>query len=127
MAEKPETFGPYPGRCVVVHDGDTVILDLDLGFGIELPGQTWKGKTQLSCRVYGINAPELATPEGKEALAYAQTLLSPGDVCSVLSHGWDKFGGRFDGQIQLPDGSDFAQRMLDAGHAKEYYGVGPKV
>jgi endonuclease YncB( thermonuclease family) len=119
-------FGPYPARCVLVHDGDTVIFDLDLGFGVELPGQTWGGKTQLSCRVYGINAPELSTAAGKRALEHARNLLGPGEVCQVLSHGWDKFGGRFDGSITLPNGADFAQSMLDAGHATEYYGVGPK-
>jgi endonuclease YncB( thermonuclease family) len=121
-----ETFGPYPARCVIVHDGDTIVFDLDLGFGVELPGKSWKGTTQLSCRVYGINAPELTTPAGMEALGYARTLLAPGDVCRVLSHGWDKFGGRFDGTVTLPNGADFAQSMLDAGQAKEYYGVGSK-
>ena len=103
------------------------MLDLNLGFGIHLPGQTWAGKTELSCRVYGINAPELNTPEGKDALAYAQTLLAPGDICQLVSHSWDKYGGRYDGIITLPDGRDFADEMLKAGHAKEYYGVGPKV
>jgi endonuclease YncB( thermonuclease family) len=113
----PQTFGPYPARCVAIHDGDTVTFDLDLGFGIRLPGQDWAGKTVLSCRVFGINAPELSTPAGKEALAYVQTLLKPGDVCRVVSHGWDKYGGRYDGTVTLPDGSDLAQTMLSSGHA----------
>jgi endonuclease YncB( thermonuclease family) len=121
-----EAFGPYPGRCVIVHDGDTIVFDLDLGFGVELPGHSWKGKTQLSCRVSGINAPELSTQAGKDAQAFARKLLAPGDICSVISYGWDKFGGRFDGQITLPDGRDFAREMIDAGHAKPWSGVGPK-
>jgi endonuclease YncB( thermonuclease family) len=36
----------------------------------------------------------------------------------VTSHGWDKFGGRFDGSITLADGRDFAQVMLSTGHAR---------
>lgn len=85
------TYGPYPAKVVEIHDGDTITFDLDLGFGVRLPGQSWTGKTMLACRVFGINAPELSTAEGKTALAYARTLLTPGDVCEVRSHGWDKF------------------------------------
>lgn len=112
-----QTFGPYPARVVAIHDGDTVTLDIDLGFDHLIAGQDWNGKTRLSCRVYGINAPELSTAAGKAALAYAETLLHVGEVVQVASHGWDKYGGRFDGTITLPDGSDFAAAMLTAGQA----------
>jgi len=120
------SFGPYPARCVFIHDGDTIIFDLDLGFGVELVGLTWSGKTMLSCRVYGIDAPELRTKAGKEALIYAQELLRPEDICQVVSHGYDKYGGRYDGTVILPNGADFAQSMIDAGHAKPWEGKGPK-
>jgi endonuclease YncB( thermonuclease family) len=106
------TFGPYPGTVVSVHDGDTCTIALDLGFGLTFTGAT--------CRVFGINAPELVTQAGKDALAYAQTLLHPGDRVTVLSRGWDKFGGRYDGSITLADGRDFATRMLMADHAVVY-------
>jgi endonuclease YncB( thermonuclease family) len=120
-----QTFGPYPARCAAIHDGDTATLDIDLGFDHLISGQDWDGKTRLSCRVYGINSPELSTDAGKAALAYAQTLLKPGDICQVLSHGWDKYGGRFDGTITLAaqytaggyTGSDFASLMLASGNA----------
>lgn len=110
------SYGPYRAVVVNVHDGDTVTVTMDLGFGLDLT---------LPCRIYGINAPELNTPEGKAARAYAQTLLPEGTKVMVASHGWDKYGGRFDGQIVRPDGSDFATLML-AGHAVPYSGVGPK-
>lgn len=110
-------FGPYPAKLVDIHDGDTLTFDLDLGFGIRLPGQNWAGKTEISCRVFGINAPELATVAGKASLAFAKTLLMPGDICQVRSHGWDKYGGRFDGEIVMPDGRDFATTMLTNGQA----------
>jgi endonuclease YncB( thermonuclease family) len=110
-------FGPYPGKVINVHDGDTVALDIDLGFDHLIAGEDWDGKTRLSCRIYGINAPELNTPEGKDALAYAQTLLPLGTRVRVTSHGWDKYGGRFDGWIILPDGRDFGSAMIAAGHA----------
>jgi micrococcal nuclease len=110
-------YGPYPATVVSVHDGDTCTLDLDLGFQITFRHQ---------CRLYGINAPELSTDEGKAALAFAQTLLHPGDKVMVLSHSWDKFGGRFDGAIALADGTDYGKVMIAAGHARIYFGVGPK-
>lgn len=110
-------FGPYPARVVDLHDGDTVRLDVDLGFGFMATAKDFDGKTTLSCRVYGINAPELSTVAGKAALAYAMTVLHPGDRVTVLSHGWDKYGGRFDGTITLADGTDFAGLMLAAGQA----------
>ena len=113
-------FGPYAARVVILHDGDTITLDIDLGFDHLISGLDFDGKTRLSCRVLGINAPELRTPEGKVALAYAQTLLKPGDHCTVVSHGWDKYGGRFDGTVTLPDGRDFGQTMIDAGQAVAY-------
>ena len=88
-----------------------------VGFDHLIAGQDWLGKTRLSCRVFGINAPELSTDAGKTALAYAQELIHPGDLCQVVSHGWDKYGGRFDGTIALADGQDFATAMLQAGQA----------
>lgn len=111
------TFGPYPARCVAIHDGDTIIFDIDLGFGVHFPGRSWSGKTMLACRVEGINAPELSTDAGKAALVYAQSILRSGDICQVVSYGWDKYGGRFDGSITLPDGTDYAERLVAAGYA----------
>lgn len=46
----------YQAQVVNVHDGDTVTVDIDLGFGAWLKGQ----KIRLS----GLNAPELRLPEG---------------------------------------------------------------
>jgi endonuclease YncB( thermonuclease family) len=114
-------FGPYSGLVRDVHDGDTAYIDLDLGFGVFFESRDWDNRPRLACRVYGINAPELWTDAGKQALAYAQTLLPVGTRVQVTSHDWDKYGGRFDGTITLPDGRDFAQAMLDAGQAVPYF------
>lgn len=116
------TFGPYPARVAAIHDGDTMTLDIDLGFDHIISGLDFAGKTRLACRIFGINAPELSTDAGKEALAFAQTLVKPGDLVTVLSHGWDKYGGRFDGEVTLADGRSFGQVMLDTGHAVPYSG-----
>lgn len=102
------TYGPYPATVVSIHDGDTCTLAIDLGFDVAYTS---------NCRTYGINAPELRTDAGKAALAFALTLIKPGDKVTVLSHGWDKYGGRFDGTLTLTDGRDYAKAMLDAGQA----------
>ena len=103
-------YGPYPGVVIDWRDGDTCHLDLDLGFGIFL-------RAPISCRILAINAPELHTEAGKVACEYAISICPPQTRVTALSHGWDKYGGRFDGQLILPDGSDFGQLMLESGHA----------
>lgn len=106
-------FGPYPAVVASWHDGDTAHVDLDLGFGLTLA---------MSCRIYGINAPELATPEGKASLVMAQRLCPAGTKVTIVSHGWDKYGGRFDGAVTLPGGTDFSAEMIAAGAAVFYAG-----
>ena len=104
-------FGPYPGVVDRVHDGDTIYIRLDAGFDLTIYARV---------RVYGINAPELDSDAGKQARDYAEQLLPAGAAVQVVSHGWDKYGGRVDGDITLPAGSDFAQQMLTSGHAVPY-------
>jgi endonuclease YncB( thermonuclease family) len=132
-------FGPYDATVNSLHDGDTfeldVILDrrsratiarpdVDLGFGVHrtLHGLVWRG----ACRLFGCNANELRTDAGKAALAHLQTLLALGARITVNSHGWDKFGGRFDGAVTLGDGRDLAATMIADGFAKPWNGVGTK-
>jgi endonuclease YncB( thermonuclease family) len=117
-------FGPYPARCVRVVDGDTLLLDIDLGFDHLISAIGFAGETRLACRIFGINAPELRTDAGKAALAFAETtLIKPGDLCQVRSHGWDKYGGRFDGEVTLPDGTGFGATMVANGQAVVYYAL----
>jgi endonuclease YncB( thermonuclease family) len=113
-------YGPYPGIVRDWHDGDTCHVDLDLGFGIMLASYNLDGKVLYRCRIFGINAPELRTQEGKDALAYANQLCPAGTRVTVSSYHWDKYGGRFDGTITLPDGTDLGTAMIAAGHAVAY-------
>jgi endonuclease YncB( thermonuclease family) len=114
------TFGPYAGVIDLVHDGDTVNVKLDVGFDLTVYARV---------RVFGINAPEISTPEGKVAREFAKALLKPGEPVRVVSYGWDKYGGRIDGSIEYGlagDPHDFAKTMIDSGHAKPYFGKGQK-
>lgn len=120
------TFGPYEATVTRNVDGDSAYVridlasvlvrgEIDLGFGVKVPRPVLP--ITLECRVFGINAPEVRTAEGKAARDFAAALLPVGAVVEIVSHGWDKYGGRFDGDIVLPDGRDFATAMVAAGHA----------
>lgn len=50
----------YRAKVIRVYDGDTITLELDLGFHI---------KITENCRLYGIDAPEVRGPTRKEGLA----------------------------------------------------------
>lgn len=131
------TFGPYAAQVVNIHDGDTIDVDValvkagrlkedrDLGFNVHRCPAGVVLERQ-SVRFYGCNAPELNTPEGKAARDFLCTLITVGDTVTLLSHGWDKYGGRIDGQITLADGRDLVATMIAAGHAVAWDGTGPK-
>ena len=96
-----------PATVLSVYDGDTVHLLLDLGWHITLTAR---------CRIAEINAPEMNTPDGVEAKAYAQSLLPVGATVTFTSHCLDKYGRPL-GSITY-NGADFASKMLEAGHAQ---------
>lgn len=114
-----KSYGPYQGVVDYVQDGDTVYCKLDLGFDITVYARV---------RILGINAPEISTEAGKEARTFARSVLPVGTPVKVVSFGWDKYGGRVDGTITLPDPNyidghpqtDFGNIMLISGHAEPY-------
>jgi endonuclease YncB( thermonuclease family) len=111
-------YGPF--KAVITkppHDGDTVYMNIDVAFAHFVMSHDFDGKPLMSCRVFGINSPELGTIEGNTARDFIQMLLKPGDRIMVTSVSWDKYGGRFDGSITLPDGRDLAHVMVESGHA----------
>jgi endonuclease YncB( thermonuclease family) len=116
----------YEAIVVEVVDGDTVDVDVLLGFYVVM---------RIRLRVWGINTPEVHTTNAEEkarghaALAFAKTLLVVGARVLIKSFKandpFDKFG-RWLAVITLGDGRDFGQLMLDHGHALAYFGVGEK-
>lgn len=131
------SFGPYPAIVVGVHDGDTIYVDVvlaklsrskkdvDLGFNVhrDLRGIVLE---RQSVRLFGCNAPELFTPAGRASKAHIDTLVRPGDTVTLVSEGWDKYGGRIDGVVTLADGRDLAKTMIADGFAISWDGHGPK-
>ena len=82
----------YEYRCKVVHivDGDTVDVDIDLGFGVWLRNQR--------IRMMGIDTPESRTRDLEEkkfgllAKDKLQTLLANGKVIKTFKDAKGKFG-----------------------------------
>jgi micrococcal nuclease len=101
----PRTW-TVPATVLRIVDGDTVQLDLDLG---------WRIRMTANCRVFGINAPEMATPQGRAARSYAEGLLPLGAEVEFHSQRLDKYGRPL-GDI-LYGGMNFGIRMIADGHA----------
>lgn len=118
--EAPSLFG-YEASVIRVIDGDTVVLDIDLG---------WKVWLRKSARMYGINAPEHDTPEGQGAKGWLQARLASGLNVKVRSHGDDKYGRTlveiYTFNVSSGKWANVNLDAIDAGHAKAYYGEGVK-
>lgn len=103
----------YPAVVRRVVDGDTLILDLDMGLSVWRLGER--------CRLQGIDAPELDTIEGQQARAFLAGLLTPqGRPSEVTFHSrkLDKWGCPL-GYVMLPTGQSLADLLLASGHATE--------
>jgi micrococcal nuclease len=119
----------YKAELIRVVDGDTVELMIDLGFS---------QFTRQTMRLYGIDAPEMRTKEGKAAKAWLEDALMPLEAIYVQTIQLstkakrDKYG-RFLAVLydELPrlipvmrepiHSASINARMVVEGHAKERY------
>ena len=113
----------YAGTVVRVVDGNSVI--------VSVAARASTPFDPISVRMAGIDTPESRKPPakckvevalGKAASAYAKELLHPGDAMTITLRGIDKFDGRIDADILMPDGRDFATVMLASCKAFPYAG-----
>ena len=112
----------YKASLVKVVDGDTIDVDLDLGFGV------WLKKQRV--RFYGINAPESRTrdlEEKRRGLAAKDRVKELVENCEELSLRTiinKKARGKY-GRILaevLADGINVNETLVSEGHAVEYFG-----
>lgn len=111
----------YNAEVVRVVDGDTIRLNIDLGFDTVLRNQ--------SVRLYRVDTPECRTRDLKEKAA---GLLAKDVVKGFVDQGskviiktrLDTKGkfGRILGTIISEDGSNINEYLIDNGYAVEYYG-----
>lgn len=98
----------FQARVVRIIDGDTILLSVDLGFSVD---------ARVPIRVANVNAPEMNTPGGRAAELFAMTLLGANPYV-VLTTEFDRTFERYVGTITLPDGTDYGDALVAAGHAK---------
>lgn len=114
----------YAVKLVEVYDGDTVVLDIDLGFDVWLLRQR--------VRIAGIDAPELRTRDeaekamGVEAREFLRSLLAKRNlrVVSEKYNASEKFGRILGDIFFLEDGEWRSARdeMLAYGRGRAYDG-----
>jgi micrococcal nuclease len=105
-------------------DGDTVDVDIDLGFGVWLRNER--------VRIMGIDTPESRTSDeveklfGKAAKARLKELLHDGGVLVTTEEasGEDMRGkfGRILGDFKTPDGKLVTEVLAEEGHCVPYFG-----
>tara|TARA_R110000744_G_scaffold56949_2_gene119941 strand:- start:378 stop:770 length:393 start_codon:yes stop_codon:yes gene_type:complete len=121
--KKNQIIKPFVYKCTLdrVVDGDTVDVNLDLGFSIILAKQR--------VRLAGIDTPESRTRDlaekklGLQAKELLKELTCDGFV--LESQGRGKYG-RILGVLWDFDGNSINQKLIESGLAVEYWG-GTKV
>ncbi len=102
----------YPVTILDVVDGDTLHVEIDLGFRVSV---------KETIRMDDIDAPELNTPEGIASKAFLkQTLNTIGNKGTLTSRGQDKYG-RWLALITIGT-TELSKLMLDTKHAVYYTG-----
>lgn len=114
----------YDVTVLKVVDGDTVDVDIDLGFGICLKDER--------VRVMGIDTPESRTSDkvedlfGEAAKARVKELMKDGGklITTEDKHGEDMKGkfGRILGDFRLKSGKTLTETLIEEGHAVAYFG-----
>ena len=109
----------YKVSVVKVVDGDTVDVNIDLGFGMSYKKQR--------VRMLGIDTPESRTRDlvekkfGKASKKHLKGILEQGGI-QLVSHDKGKFG-RILGELFIGDSSySINQQMIDEHHAVAYTG-----
>ncbi len=104
----------YYGVCVRVVDGDTYVIDVDLGYTAHV---------HVRIRLRGIDVYERSTSEGKLAMSYLKGLLLPlGPLppsrLVVQSYKDSRSFERWVADIWLPDGVLLSDRLREVGYEK---------
>jgi endonuclease YncB( thermonuclease family) len=98
----------YPGKIVDVIDGDTVKMQLNLGFRISIIE---------SMRLRGVDAMERDTPEGQKAKRALQRLLNRATTVHAFTYHHDRYG-RYITDLIVDEHIYINKKLVEQGHAR---------
>ena len=110
----------YKAKVIKIVDGDTLDVDIDLGFKVVLTNQR--------VRLFGIDTPESRTRDleekkfGKLAKAFLATAAPVGEYINLKSHERGKFGRILGSLYNDEDALSINMQMVEEGHAVVYSG-----
>jgi micrococcal nuclease len=109
----------YNCKIVRVIDGDSIILDIDLGFGLWIHGE--------SIRLFGVDCPECRSRDKEEKAAglaakdFVKRLLHDGGTYTLTTEEKGKFG-RYLGTIFLTEKTSINDALVKERLAVPYFG-----
>jgi len=101
----------YRGQVLRIIDGDTFEAIVELGFGVS---------QKFHIRLDGIDTPETSTAEGIKAKEYVRDLIE-GKSVILKDAGSEKYG-RARAKVELMDGTDLTQLLIEKNIGIEYHG-----
>ena len=109
----------YNCKIVRVIDGDSIVVDIDLGFGLWIHGE--------SIRLFGVDCPECRSRDPEEKAAglaakdFVEGLLHDGGTYTLTTKEKGKFG-RYLGVIMLSDKTSVNAALVSENLAVPYHG-----
>ena len=106
-------------RSPAAYDGDTLSVIVP-----ELPDPLQR----MSVRVLGVDTPEIRgrceseRRKAADARAFVLFAFRGAETVEIDVIGWDKYGGRIDAHVRMPDGRDLATALIEAGLGRPYDG-----
>lgn len=110
----------YKVNVVDVYDGDTIRVEIDLGFGLKWRGYDNKG---VQIRLYGINTPEIRGEERDRAIMIRdkvrELILNKTVILKTIKDMTGKYG-RYLGVIITEGNININEWLLNEGYANKY-------
>lgn len=125
----------FPAVVTQIVDGDTFKVTVDLGvgttakdrdLGFHLYIENKRIVMHGDIRLLGCNAREHDAPGGQEAKANLTTTMPIGTPVHISTVSADKYGGRYDATVTLPDGRDLTALLVGEQWAAAWGGLGTK-
>lgn len=111
----------YKAKVLSVYDGDTIRVEIDLGFGMK-----WSGDGKgVQIRLFGINSPEIKGNEKNSGILSRDWLRSQIEgkeiILKTIKDSTEKYG-RYLGIVFTPEGENLNESLVSKGLAikKDY-------